>query len=268
MLNIFGVARAFLALFSVGVAHNFAFLLPLPREFWPLIDATFLSSITVQYLLFLSGVLVLSVFTAQVLGVIRGFHLALWVNHLTKKNAPRLYPYSKRERYLDRVTRKVEGGVAPIAQAITWCLPIAVIGYFYAGWLALISLPILMILFSISVPILYPALNFNIEFVDDEGEKQSNQNAKFWLGFFSDSSNQKQLVSFVMSAAILMSCYLGLTRHNYLIKNALLEFNYLEKNSQYSLIGTNAQGYVVFDARSNAYLLVSYGNINILTSAH
>lgn len=264
IFELFGVVRAVLAIFSVGIAHNFAFMMPMPREFWSLIDATFLSEITVQYLFFLSGVLVLSVFTSQILGVARAVYLGLWVRRLERRNSQRLYPSAKRERYFDKVRRIIEGRTAPIARAITWGLPVAVIGYFYAGLLALVSLPALMFLFSISVPILYPSLSFDLVYVDDEDEQKDNDNARFWAAFFSDASILRQLAAFVMSAAILLSCYLGLTRHNYLAKTAQFEFLRLGGTDRFSLIGTNGQGYVTYNTAANEYLLVSYGDVGVL----
>lgn len=264
MLDLFGVAWLLVAILSVGVAHNFAFMIPLPQEFWSLVDATFLSGITVQYLFFMSGVLVLSVFLSQLLGVARSFYLGIWVNRLEGRHKKRLYPSAKRERYFDQVRRKIENRIAPIARSITWCLPVAIIGYYYAGWLALVSLPSLLVLFLFSVPILYPTLNFDISYVDDKDEQRDSKNTAFWKEFFSDISTLKQLAAFVMSVAILLSGFLGISRHNYLAKAAQFEFLHSERTDQFSLIGTNAQGYVVFDSGIGAYLLVSYGDISIL----
>lgn len=266
-IELFGVARSVLAILSVGIAHNFAFMMPMPREFWPLVDATFLSGITVQYLFFLSGVLVLTVFTSQVLGVARGAYLAFWVRRLERRHRQRLFPSAKRERYFDRVRRTVEGRIAPTALVISWGLPVAVIGYFYAGLLALISLPALIALFSISVPILYPNLNPDIRFVDGEDEQIRNQNAHFWTAFFSDVSTLRQLAAFVMSATILLSGYLGITRHSYLAKAAQFEFLQSGVTERLSLIGANAQGYVTFNVATNEYLLVSYSGVSVLRSA-
>ncbi len=266
LFDVFGVIRALIAILSVGVAHNFAFMMPMPIEFWSIIDATFLTGVTVHYLFFLSGVLVLSVLTAQMLGVARGAYLGVWVRRLERRHYKRLHPISKRERYFNRVHRKIEGRTAPISGTITWCLPIAIIGYYYAGWLALVSLPALAALFSISVPVLYPTLNFDIQIIDDENAKRDINNAKFWSNFLSDIGALKQLTAFLMSAAILLSGYLGLTRHNYLAKSAAFEFSLSATTEQFKFIGTNAHGYVVFDSDNHSYFLVSYGDTKALRS--
>ncbi len=264
MLELFGVARALIGLLSIGVAHNFAFMMLVPRELWSIVDTVFLTGITILYLFFLSGVLVLSVFTAQILGVVRSIYLGLWVQRLRKRHVERFYPMAKRNRYFDQVHRTIESRLAPTAIAVTWCLPIALIGYFYAGWLALVSLPVLMMLFLISVPILYPNLNFDITFIDGSDEERKANNRRFWTGFLSDAGTLKQLAAFVMSASILLSGYLGFIRHNYLANSAQFDFLHSEGAYKYSLIGNNAQGYLVFDSSNNTYLLISYEGIRAL----
>lgn len=263
-LDFFGVFRILIAILSVGVSHNFAFMMNLPLEFWSLIDATFLSGVTLQYLLFLSGTLFLSVFTAQMLAVARSAYLGIWVKRLERRYEKRLYPSEKRERYFDQVRRTIDDPIAPIARFIVWCLPIAIIGYYYAGWFALISLPTIIGVFSISVPILYPNLNFDIKFVDSDDEGMKNQNAGFWMEFFSDVDKLKQLTAFTMSAVILLSGYLGIVRHSHLESTAQFEFLYAKKIYRYSLIGNNARGYVVYDADSGAHILLSYGDVSML----
>lgn len=215
----------------------------------------------------MSGFFVLSVFLSQVLGIARGFYLGFWVSRLEERHKKKLYPSAKRERYFDQVRRKIEYRTAPIARTITWCLPIAIIGYYYAGWLAFVSLPSLLVLFLLSVPILYPSLNFDISYVDDNGKRSDSKNAAFWKEFFSNVCTLKQLAAFVMSVAVLLSGFLGISRHIYLARAAQFEFLHSGGADQFSLIGTNAQGYVVFDSGIGAYLLVSYGDISILRDA-
>lgn len=263
-LNFFGIARAIIAVFSIGVAHNFAFMIPFPHEFWFLVDSQFLAGITTQYAVFISGSLLLSVFFMQLSGVIRGFILGLLVSHLEKKRKGKLYPLKKRNRYFGLVRHNFERIASPISLSLSLFLSTSILGYFYAGLMFFVSLPIMMVLFLFTMPILYPRLNVGIVYVEGKKANKKNINEDFLVSFLSSTSNLKQLAAFVMSFLILTSGYLGFVRHHYLKKEAVLSFHTSDGDNILSGIGKNAQGYIVFDHSKDKYYLISYDTIDMV----
>lgn len=264
LLNFFGIARAIIAVFSIGVAHNFAFMIPFPHEFWFLVDAQFLTGITTQYAVFISGSLLLSVFFMQLSGVVRGFLLSFLVSRLEKKRKGKLYPLKKRNRYFGLVRHNFERIASPISLSLSLFLPASILGYFYAGWMLFASLPIILFLFLFTMPILYPSLNVGIIFVEGKKSNKEIFNESALVNFLSSASNLKQLAAFVMSFLILTSGYLGFIRHHYLKKEAVLSFQTSDGDNILSGIGKNAQGYIVFDHSKDKYYLISYEKIDMV----
>ena len=153
---------------------------------------------------------------------------------------------------------------SPISLSLSLFLSTSILGYFYAGWMFFVSLPIMLVLFLFTMPILYPSLNVGIIFVDGKKINKEIINESFLISFFSNTSNLKQLTAFVMSFLILTSGYLGFVRHHYLKKEAVFSFQTTGGDNILSGIGKNTQGYIVFDRTKDKYYLISYDKIDMV----
>lgn len=256
-----GIIRAIIAILSVGIAHNLAFMLPIPNKYWALIDSTFLIGISLHYMFVLSSVLVFSVVFMHLISIFGGVRLVDTIDKLERRHENRLGNPVLRDRYINLVGNKITNKIRGIAYPASWIVATAIFGYLYAGLAAFLALPVLVLSYVFAIPILYPHVILGYDALVGAFDETIESKASILTASLADLTTLRQITAFLVSLLILASLLLGLLRHQHQIQASEFMFFHNEKVSKLSFIGSTSNAIIGYDRTSAEYSMIFLGSL-------